>query len=206
MRGLWGLTEACRALQLGGRRPAALLSTICNTIAKRFEASCSGGCRPRCGSRCQDFGRARPCRALRRPPRPLAPLRCAPVSLQVQKCAVVVLVQCNGNVCWSVHRGRARACARARVCVCAAQGLPDEPTRAGNGPPVPELCNHRTWPRARGHPPSAMPHAAIHAMPMAGFVHPDSIHQVSTVLYLLTGFAHVLPANFQSRSTGHPRT
>ena len=48
------------------------------------------------------------------------------------------------NVCWSVHRGRARACARAHACVCAAQGLPNEPTRAGNGPPVPELCNHRT--------------------------------------------------------------
>ena len=153
MRGLQSMIEARRASQLDGQSPAALLSTICNTIAKRFEASCSGGCRPRCGSRCQDFGRARPCRALRRPPRPLAPLRCAPVSFQVLKCALVVLVQCNENVCWSVHRGRARACARARVCVCAAQGLPDEPTRAGNGPPVPELCNHRTWPRARGHPP-----------------------------------------------------
>ena len=37
----------------------------------------------------------------------------------------------------------------------AAQALPDEPTRAGNGPPVrvPELPNHRTSSRARGHPP-----------------------------------------------------
>ena len=47
-------------------------------------------------------------------------------------------------VCWSVHRGRARACAHARARVCAAQGLPNEPARAGNGPPVPEPCNHRT--------------------------------------------------------------
>ena len=56
-------------------------------------------------------------------------------------------------MCWSVHRGRVRACARARVCSCAAQALPDEPTHAGNGSPVPELPNYRTSPRARGHPP-----------------------------------------------------
>ena len=41
--------------------------------------------------------------------------------MQVPKCAVVVLVECNENVCRSVHRGRARACACARVlCVCRA--------------------------------------------------------------------------------------
>ena len=37
-----------------------------------------------------------------------------------------------------------------------AQGLPNALTRAGNGPPVVELPNHRTTgrsPRARGHPP-----------------------------------------------------
>ena len=67
--------------------------------------------------------------------------------------SVVVLVQCNENVCWSVHRGRARACARARVCACAAQVLPNAPTPAGNGSPVPELPNHRTLPRAQGPPP-----------------------------------------------------
>ena len=94
-----------------------------------------------------------PCLALQRPPRPLAPLRCAQVSWQVQKCAVVVLVQCSGDVCWSVHRGRVRACARARVCACAAQVLPNAPTPAGNGSPVPELPNHRTLPRAQGPPP-----------------------------------------------------
>ena len=45
-------------------------------------------------------------------PRPLVPLWGQHVSLQVQKCACVVLVQDHGNVCWSVHRGRARTCAR----------------------------------------------------------------------------------------------
>ena len=99
------------------------------------------------------FGRARPCRALRRPPRPLAPLRCAYVSLQVPKCACVVLVQAHGNLLLSVHRWGDRACARARVWACAAQALPNEPTPAGNGSLVPELPNYRTWPRARGHPP-----------------------------------------------------
>ena len=82
-----------------------------------------------------------------------AGLRGAYVSAHVQKCAGVVHVQDHGNVCWSVHRGRARACARARVCMCAAQGLPGEPTHAGNGSPVPELWNYRTLPRARGPPP-----------------------------------------------------
>ena len=153
MRGFQSMIEARRASQLDGQSPAALLSTICNTIAKRFEASCSGGCRPRCGSRCQDFGRARPCRALRRPPRPPAPLRGARVSVQVQECAGVEHVQDHGIVCWSVHCGRARACARARVWACAAQALPNDPTRAGNGSPVVELHNDRTWPRARGPPP-----------------------------------------------------
>ena len=62
------------------------------------------------------------------------------------KCAVaVVLVQCHGNVCGSVHRGRVGTCVRARVCACAAQGLPNAPTRAGNGPPVVELPDHRTF-------------------------------------------------------------
>ena len=153
MRGLQSMIEARRASQLDGQSPAALLSTICNTIAKRFEASCSGGCRPRCGPRCRHFGRARPCRALRRPPRPLAPLRCAYVSLQVPKCACVVLVQAHGNLLLSVHRWGDRACARARVWACAAQALPNELTHAGNGSLVPELPNYRTWPRARGHPP-----------------------------------------------------
>ena len=55
--------------------------------------------------------------------------------------AGVVHVQDHGNVCWSVHRGRARVCARARACMCAAQALPGEPTHAGNGSPVPELQN-----------------------------------------------------------------
>ena len=121
MRGLQSMIEARRASQLDGQSPAALLSTICNTIAKRFEASCSGGCRPRCGPRCQDFGRARPCRALRRPPRPLAPLRCAYVSLQVPKCACVVLVQAHGNLLLGVHsQCIAGAIARvlARACGC----------------------------------------------------------------------------------------
>ena len=44
-----------------------------------------------------------------------------------------------GNVFWSVHCGRACACARARVCACAVQVLPNEPSHAGNGPPVVEL-------------------------------------------------------------------
>ena len=64
MRGLQSMIEARRASQLDGQSPAALLSTICNTIAKRFEASCSGGCRPRSGPRCRKFGVAQPCRAL----------------------------------------------------------------------------------------------------------------------------------------------
>ena len=69
-------------------------------------------------------GRAVPCDARRARSR-----RCdVHVSLQVQKCAVVVFVQCNGNVCWSVIVG-ARARVLARACVCAAQGLPDEPTQ-----------------------------------------------------------------------------
>ena len=41
----------------------------------------------------------------------------------------------------------------ARACMCAAQALPNEPTHAGNGSPVPELPNYRTSQRARGHPP-----------------------------------------------------
>ena len=149
MRGLRCTIEACRALRLDGLRPAALLSTNFKSIAKRFAAFHCSGCRPRCGSRCSDFDAARPCRALWRPPRPLAPLRCAHVSLQVPECAHVVLVQAHGNVLLSVHRWGDRACARARVCACAAQALPNEPTPAGNGSLVPELPNYRTWPRAR---------------------------------------------------------
>ena len=118
------------------------MSAICNSIVKRLEASCSGGCRPRCGPRCRRFGRARPCRALRRPPRPLAPLRCAYVSLQVLRCACVVLVQAHGNLLLSVHRWGDRACARARVWACAAQALPNELTHARNGSLVPELPNY----------------------------------------------------------------
>ena len=54
----------------------------------------------------------------------------------------------------SVHRGRVHTCARARVCracvsVCCA-GVPDEPTRAGDGSPVPELPNYRPRLGARG--------------------------------------------------------
>ena len=101
---------------------------------------------PRSGPQRRIFGGVPPCHALRHPPRPLAPLRGQHVSLQVQKCACVVLVQDHGNVCWSVHLGRVRACARARVCSCAAQALPNEPTHAGNGSPVPELPNYRTSP------------------------------------------------------------
>ena len=84
-------------------------------------------------------GAARPCRALQRPPRPLAPLRREHVSVQVPKCAVVVLVQCSGIVFWSVHRGRARACARARVWLCAVQVLPDGPGATGRGSPCADL-------------------------------------------------------------------
>ena len=94
---------------------------------------------PRSGPQRRIFGGAPPCHALRHPQRPLAPLRGQYVSLQVQKCACVVLVQDHGIVFWSVHRGRARACARSRLCSCAAQALPNEPTHAGNGSPVPEL-------------------------------------------------------------------
>ena len=111
---------------------------------------------PRSGPQRRIFGGVPPCHALRHPPRPLAPLRGQHVSLQVQKCACVVLVQDHGNVCWrqesgvcTVDRGRVGAYARARVCSCAAQALPDEPTHAGNGSPVPELPNYRTSPRAR---------------------------------------------------------
>ena len=126
---------------------------IVKQLAKRPAASCGGGFRPRSGPQRQTFGGAPPHCALRRPPRPLAPLRGQHVSLQVQKCACVVLVQDHGNVCWSVHLGRVRACARVRVCSCAAQALPNEPTHAGNGSPVLELPNYRTSLRARGHPP-----------------------------------------------------
>ena len=57
----------------------------------------------------------------------------------MQKSAVVVLVQCCGNVFWSVHRGRARACARARVWLCAVQVLPDGPGATGRGSPCADL-------------------------------------------------------------------
>ena len=138
-------------MQLGSARPAA-------QHVHRSRGATRASPSRRCGaSRWLEIGGAQPCRAQQRPPRPLAPLRYGHVSLHMQKCAVVVLVQCCGNVCWSVHRGRARACARARVCACAVQGLPNAPTRAGNGPPVVELPDHRTRagrsPRARGHPP-----------------------------------------------------
>ena len=126
-------------MQLGSARPAA-------QHVHRSRGATRASPSRRCGaSRWLEIGGAQPCRAQQRPPRPLAPLRYGHVSLHMQKCAVVVLVQCCGNVCWSVHRGRVRACARARVCACAAQGLPNAPTRAGNGPPVAELPDHRTF-------------------------------------------------------------
>ena len=40
MRGLRGPIEACRASQLDGQRPAALLSTSCKSTAMRLAASC----------------------------------------------------------------------------------------------------------------------------------------------------------------------
>ena len=40
MRGLQSMIEARRAPQLDGLSPAALLSTKCKAIAKRFAASC----------------------------------------------------------------------------------------------------------------------------------------------------------------------
>ena len=48
-------------------------------------------------------------------------------------------VQCSGIVFWSVHHGRARACARARVWLCAAQVLPDGPGATGRGSPCADL-------------------------------------------------------------------
>ena len=73
------------------------------------------------------------------PPRPPAPLRGARVSVQVPECAGVEHVQDHGIVCWSVHCGRARACARARVWLCAAQVLPDGPGAIGRGSPCADL-------------------------------------------------------------------
>ena len=57
----------------------------------------------------------------------------------MQKCACVDCVQCSGIVFWSVHRGRARACARARVWLCAVQVLPDGPGATGRGSPCADL-------------------------------------------------------------------
>ena len=56
--------------------------------------------------------------------------------MQMQKSAVVVLVQCCGNVFWSVHRGCARACARARACGC-------ELRRCCRMGPAPQDAAHR---------------------------------------------------------------
>ena len=91
---------------------------IVKQLAKRPAASCGGGFRPRSGPQRQTVGGAPPHCALRRSPRPLAPLRGQHVSLQVQKCACVVLVQDHGNVCWSVHCGRvgAYSCMLALAC------------------------------------------------------------------------------------------
>ena len=42
---------------------------------------------------------------------------------------IVFVIRCaNGNVCWSVHRGRGRVRARARVAVCCAGAALDEPS------------------------------------------------------------------------------
>ena len=61
----------------------------------------------------------------------------------------------------SVHRWGDRACARARVWACAAQALPDEPTHAGNGPPVPELYHGRTTGRGREREAEGTRHGAL---------------------------------------------
>ena len=138
-RGHRCMKAAPRAVRLDDPRPAALLSTMWIDVPKRLAASCWSGCRPRGGPRWRSVGAALPCRAQRRPPRPLAPLRRGYVSLHMQKCACVVQVQCHANLFWSVHRGRARACARARVWLCAAQVLPDGPGATGRGPPCADL-------------------------------------------------------------------
>ena len=77
------------------------------------------------------------------------------MSAQVPKCACVEHVQCSEIVCWSVHRGRARACVRARASLCAAQVPPDEPTRVGRGSPSVE-------PRSDGAASRAATHATRH--------------------------------------------
>ena len=96
--------------------------------------------------------RAVPCSARSRP---LAPLRCAHVSAQMQKCACVEHVQCSGIVFWSVHHGRARACARARVWLCVLCRC----CRMGPAPPDaahPVLTSGTEVQRSRAstHPPS----------------------------------------------------
>ena len=75
------------------------------------------------------------------------------MSAQVPKCACVEHVQCSEIVCWSVHRGRARACARARASLCAAQVPPDEPTRVGRGSSSVEPRSVGAASRAATHPP-----------------------------------------------------
>ena len=57
----------------------------------------------------------------------------------VHNVACVEHVQCSGIVCWSVHRGRGRSCARARVWLCAVQVLPDGPGATGRGSPCADL-------------------------------------------------------------------
>ena len=83
--------------------------------------------------------------------RPLAPLRGANVSACKCKnvhwpCLCSAVEMCVGVCIVGVHTRVLARSSRARVgvCVCAAQALPNEPTHAGNGPPVPELHNHRT--------------------------------------------------------------
>ena len=154
IHGYRSMKKPSHAVQSDGRVSIAPMPPDCKAVAKRPAASCVGGCSPRSGPWRRIGGREpRPrARAWQRP-KPAAPARTLPqtdaqVSVQGQKCAVVVLVQCCGDVFWSVHRWCARVCARARVCACALHVLPNEPTHAGNCPPVVELHSCRTSPRA----------------------------------------------------------
>ena len=104
----------------------------------------------------------RPRNSVSWPARPAAPARAA-VTCTCQRASAKM---CSGRACavsWNcmlecAPRARTRVCSRARVRVCcagAAQVLPNEPTLAGNGPPVLGLPNYRTLPRAHCAGPTA---------------------------------------------------